>query len=454
MVKAMKQWKRIIAMGLLLLMIMSTLIVQPTEAKAYKVADNMQWWYQDRFGLFIHLGAYAQYGQGEWAMSEQKMSKKKYQETIAAKFNPASFDAKEIAQTARKAGMKYIVITAKHHEGLAMWDTKVAGFKDYTGTRQFSLQQYTPFGASGRDLLMELKNACAQEGLKFGLYYSIIDWNHSSQTFNNTFTHIKSMEARDAYIRDMKAQLQELVTTYDPDVMWFDGDWTYKKNKPTLDAWWTKQDGVDLYNFMKQLKPSMLVNERVCRRFDLGDFECPEQTVPVQKLSRPWETCQTMNGAWGYKKSQEKSYKSSRSMIQELVTVVSRDGNYLLNIGPKGDGTMTAGSKKILKAYGKWMEKNSDSIYGTTGSPFKKEPAWGRYTRKENTVYAHVFKWPSGKKLTLTALKNRKVQGVTLLGSDRTLKYTVKKGRITVTLPKKAPDACDTVIAVLYQYKN
>lgn len=446
--------KKLINIFMAFVLVLGAIFFQPLQVGAYNVPDNMQWWANDRFGMFIHFGAYSYYGKGEWIMSEEKISKKKYQESIASKFNPTNFDANAIVQYAKKAGMKYIVITSKHHEGLAMWDTQVQSFKDYTGTKIFSLQQYTPFGQTNRDILMELKQACDAEGIKFGLYYSIIDWNHSSQEINSDFTKMSSMEAREAYIKDMKAQLQELVTRYNPAIMWFDGDWTYNKGKATLTSWWTKADGKDLYDYMKQISPDILVNERVCRSFQLGDFECPERTVPLKALSRSWETCQSMNAAWGYKASLEKNYRTTKSILRELVTVVSREGNYLLNIGPKGDGSMTAGSKKILNGIGTWMEKNSDSIYGTLRNPFKKDPKWGTYTRKGKTVYAHVFKWPKNGKMTVSRYKNKKLKKVYLLNQDgtgkKTLRYSIKKNKITVKVPKNAPDKKDTVIGLEY----
>lgn len=443
--------KKVVSLLVALALVVGSVFAVPSTTQAYKVSSNMKWWANDKFGMFIHLGAYSEYGNGEWAMSVEKISKQKYQDTIASKFNPTNFDAKEIVRYAKKAGMKYIVITAKHHEGLAMWDTKVNSFKDYTGQKTFSLQQYTPFGSTNRDVLMELKNACKDAGIKFGLYYSIIDWNHSSQTISGDFTKMSSMTARTDYISDMKAQLQELVTAYSPDVMWFDGDWTYSKTKPTLEKWWTKADGKDLYNYMKKISPSILVNERVCRSFGLGDFECPEQSIPDKALSRPWETCQTMNSAWGYKKSSEKSYRSVKSTVRELVTVASRSGNYLLNIGPKGDGSITAGSKKILNGMSTWMKSNSESIYGTTKSPFAKDPSWGTYTRKGKTVYVHVNQWPKNGKLTVSRYKKLKVKKVTILSSKKKVKYTVSNKKVTLKVGKKASNKINTVIAMTYK---
>ena len=448
----MKLFRKFVTSILLLAFVITLFRPAMVQAKAYTIPEEMQWWADDKFGMFIHFGSYSQYAQGEWAMSEQKISKKKYQETISAKFNPVNFNAEEIVSYAKNAGMKYIVITAKHHEGLSMWDTKVESFKDYTGTKMYSLQQYTPFGATGRDVLMELKNACEAAGIKFGLYYSIIDWNHSSQEMDGSFTKIQSMKVRKAYINDMKAQLKELVDIYKPAVMWFDGDWTYNQDKPTLNSWWTKADGEDLYNYIKELDSSILVNERVFRGAGLGDFECPEQTVPDTALSRPWETCQTMNKSWGYKESDEKNYRSTKEIVRELVTVASRKGNYLLNIGPKGDGSMTDNSKKVLSGMAKWMNVYSESIYNTTGSPFKKEPAWGLYTWQDKKVYAHVWKRPKNGKLVMSQYKNKKISRVYMLQeADKDIKYSLKNKKITVKLPKTLPNKTDTVVVVEYK---
>lgn len=443
--------KRIMAFLLSIMIVAGSVFSTPAVTKAYQVPSNLKWWANDRFGMFIHLGAYSSYGKGEWIMNVDKISKKKYQEEIASKFNPKNFNAKEIVSYAKKAGMKYIVITAKHHEGLALWDTKVESFKDYTGTKTFSLQQYTPFGASGRDILMELKNACKKAGIHFGLYYSILDWNHSSQTISGDFTKMRSMEARKAYIQDMKAQLKELMTTYDPEIMWFDGDWTLRKSNPTLEKWWTKADGKDLYRYLKSIKSSVIVNERVCRNFGLGDFECPEQTVPAADLTRPWETCQTMNNSWGYTKANEKWYRSSKSIVRELVDVVSKNGNYLLNIGPKGDGSMTPKSKTVLNGVAKWMKKNSESIYGAVKSPFKKTPSWGKYTRKGKMVYVHVNKWPKNGKLAVTRYKKYKVKKVTCISNGKKYKYSTKGKTVKLKVGKKAVNTVDTVFAIQYQ---
>ncbi len=415
----------------------------------YQIPEKLGWWYEARFGMFIHFGSYSYLGHGEWAFSIENWKKSDYQEKVSPYFNPEKFDANEIVQLAKNAGMKYIVITAKHHEGFSMWDTKVKGFKDVTGKKMYSLQRFTPFGK--RDVLMELKKACDANDIKFCLYYSILDWGHASQEINHvdgsTYSTMKSDEARTAYIHDMKAQLKELIKRYHPAVLWFDGDWTYKADKPTPEKWWTKEDGIDLYNYLVNLAPDMIVNERVARSFGLGDFECPEQEVPEAPRDRQWETCQTMNRTWGYNKN-DHDYKSTKTLIQELVKVVSRDGNYLLNIGPKGDGSVPSETADTLRSMGNWMKIYGESIYGAKRSPYKTEPDWGFYTRKEGKLFVHVFNWPQNGELTIPVLRNT-IEKIYLMGdSEDVLDYTVNDGKINISLPEDAPDEIDQVVVV------
>jgi alpha-L-fucosidase len=421
--------------------------VQKASAQ-YVIPPKMQWWYDARFGMFIHFGSYSYLGHGEWAYSiEKHWTKSSYQTEVSAKFNPVNFNADTIASLAKRAGMKYIVITAKHHEGFSMWKTNVQSFKDVTGKTMYDLPDFTSFKT--RDILKELKDACEARGIKFCLYYSIMDWSHSSQNINRTtyYSDMISDSARTSYIKDMKAQLKELITRYHPAVMWFDGDWTYNAGKPTLSKWWTKSDGIDLYHYLMGLDPKLIVNERVARSFGLGDFECPEQKIPESPLDRPWETCQTMNHSWGYNAS-DNQYKSPKTLIHELVEVVSRDGNYLLNIGPKGDGTLTEQTERTLNGMGDWMSLNSESIYGTTRSPYSTEPAWGFYTKKSGKLYAHVFTWPENKVLKVPALKNN-IEKVYLLEkpSDH-LKFTKDKDSIAISLPVDAPDTINSVVVI------
>ena len=416
----------------------------------YKIPQKLNWWYNDRFGMFIHFGSYSYLGHGEWAFSIENWTKSDYQTKVSSHFNPVNFDAGEIARLAKKAGMKYLVITAKHHEGFSMWKTNVQSFKDTTGTKMYDLPDFTQFKT--RDILMELKDSCEAEGIKFCLYYSILDWNHPSQQIYHgkdwyTYSTMASDSARTAYIRDMKAQLKELVTRYHPAVLWFDGDWTYNAGPPTPTRWWTKADGSDLYNYVTGLDSTIIVNERVARGFGLGDFECPENEVPKSPLDRQWETCRTMNNSWGYNAA-DTNYKSADSLIQEMVKTVSRDGNYLLNIGPKGDGTVPEQTIAILNSFGKWMKVYGNSIYGTTRSPYNTEPDWGFYTKKQGKLYAHVFKWPANGKLNIPSLKNT-VNKIYLMGdATNLLDYTITNGNIEISVPENTPDTTDAVIVV------
>ncbi|MEV6012237.1 alpha-L-fucosidase [Streptomyces sp. NPDC051976] len=417
-----------------------------TAAHAYTVPAKMDWWYQARFGMFIHFGSYSYLGHGEWAFNNEGWSKANYQTQVSAHFNPASFNAATIAQLAADAGMKYLVITSKHHEGYAMWDSDVAGFKDTTGSKLYNLHDYS---GVQRDLLAELKTECEKRGIRFGLYYSIMDWDHPSQTIRSGgLTTMSSLTARTGYIADMKAELQEVLDRYDPAVLWFDGDWFGEPSSPTLTDWWLQADGADLYNWLISRKPGLIVNDRVKRGFGLGDFTTPEQTVPGAPLDRPWETCATMNGAWGYNAGSENSYRSVTAILRELVTVVSRDGNYLLNIGPKGDGTVTAGSVTILNGLASWMATYGDSVHGAGPSPYATDPSWGVATRKDGALYAHVFNWPTGGVLSIPALSNTVTRASLMNNPSVSLSYTVSADRIDVTVPSAAPNASDSVVVV------
>ncbi|MFF7163802.1 alpha-L-fucosidase [Streptomyces sp. NPDC008086] len=422
----------------------------PSTAAAYTVPSKMDWWYQARFGMFIHFGSYSQLGQGEWAFAQQRWSKANYQTQVSQKFNPTQFNAAAIAELAKNAGMKYLVITAKHHEGYAMWNSDVASFTDTTGTKLYNLHDYSGMQA---DLLRDLKTECESRGIRFGLYYSILDWNHPSQTERHEggLTTMSSQAARTTYIADMKAQLQELLDRYDPALLWFDGDWSGEPSSPTLEDWWLKSDGVGLYNWLIARKPGLIVNERVKRDLGLGDYAVAEFGVPAKPMDRQWEKCATMNGSWGYNASFETRYRSLKDIVQELVTVVSRDGNYLLNIGPTGEGLVTAGTETVLNGLASWMSTYSDAIHGTSGSPFATEPAWGKVTKKNNKLFAHVFAWPTNGQLRIPALDNT-IRRVYLLNNpSASLSYTVSGGTISVTVPATAPNANVSVVCVEVQ---
>lgn len=436
---------RILLHYILFLGIVFFFLPKYTANAQYEIPAKMNWWYESRFGMFIHFGSYSYLGHGEWAFYTEGWEKADYQTEVSTPFNPVNFNAETIVSLAKNAGMKYLVITAKHHEGFCMWHTGVESFIDVTGMIPYNLYDFTVFK---RDILQELKDECDEQGVKFCLYYSILDWNHPSQTALNWFSVMASQEARTNYINDMKVQLAELVNSYHPAVLWFDGDWCGNQIPTTLADWWNKNDAQQLYDYLIDLDSTLIINERVKRDFGLGDFECPEQEVPDAPLSRQWETCQTMNYAWGYNENNESSYKSASTLIRELVQVVSRDGNYLLNIGPKGDGSVTSGATTILNGFANWMDTYSESIYGTTRSPYPSEPSWGYYTKKEGRLYIHIFSWPGSGKLQIPDLVNT-IDRIYMLNDTLTdLTYEVTGGAIDISLPPSRPNSINSVLVV------
>jgi alpha-L-fucosidase len=384
----------------------------PAETPAQHDA-RMRWWREARFGLFIHWGLYAVPagewdGQrskevGEWIMSWANIPRARY-ETLAPRFDPEKFDAAAWVRLAKDAGMKYIVVTSKHHDGFAMFDSAVS---------DYDIVDRTPFK---RDPMRALAAEAKKQGLVFCFYYSIMDWHHPSQYVDRPGKDRTAGDGRNemlpdqkaAYVAYMKAQLKELVTRYDPGVLWFDGEWT---------GWWTEADGKDLYAYVRGLKPSILINNRVGKGRDgmrglntqspdgqpwAGDFGTPEQEIPPTGLPGvDWESCMTMNDTWGYK-SYDDRWKSSSMLIRNLIDVASKGGNYLLNVGPTAEGLIPAASVERLRDIGAWMKVNGAAIHGTSASPFTAPLPFGRATRKGRTIYLHVFDWPADGKLHLT----------------------------------------------------
>jgi len=342
---------------------MSTAAPQPTfiEESLEAYNERMQWFVDAQYGMFIHFGLYSQLG-GEW--KGKPMPRVKYSEWIAADFeipreeyaaellhdfNPAQFDADLIVRTAQAAGMKYLVITSKHHDGFCLWDS------DYT---EFDVGS-TPF--NGRDILAELNEACKQHGLKFGLYYSVLDWNHPTQ--------VPSLQAVDVdwrwgrtYLRDgggeyvkgvyatyQKNQILELIKKYDPAILWFDGEWV---------EWWTNQDGIELYNAIREASPHAIINNRVGKRQTFeADFVTKEQRHFEDAFPKHWEACYTMNESWGYRKGDD-NWKDAVTVYEKLKDVNTKGGNLLLNVGPDGNGVVQEEAVSILLQAGKLLEAN------------------------------------------------------------------------------------------------
>ena len=405
---------------------------------------RLAWWTNDRFGMFIHWGLYALPARHEWVKKYEKMTNEDYQKYFE-QFNPDLYNPKEWAKAAKAAGMKYAVITTKHHEGFCMFDSK---FTDYKATN-------TP---AKRDLIKEWVEAFRAEGLKVGFYYSLLDWHHPDFTVDKHHPQQPANDSDTAYARlnqgkDMSKyreylhnQVRELLTNYGKiDIMWLDFSYPGKNGKGH-DDWGSEE----LMKMMHKLQPGIIVDNRL----DLDDYEdgfdfvTPEQVVvsdwpTVNGKKVPWETCQTFSGSWGYHRDED-SWKSPDQLLQLLIGSVSKGGNLLLNVGPTARGLFDYRAKDALGAMGEWMQLNSKSIYGCTQAPdeFKAPPGtmltYNPATRK---LYVHVLVWPFGK-LVLPGF-NQKVKYVQFLHDNSEIKYLGRENQgsndLVLTLPVKKP---------------
>ena len=351
--------------------------------------ERIKWFLHDRFGMFIHWGLYAIPARGEWVRSIERLSVEDYQ-PFFEEFNPTRYNPAEWARLAKEAGMKYAVMTTKHHDGFCLFDSQ---YTDYKATN-------TP---AGRDLIKEYVEAFRAEGLKVGFYYSLIDWHHPDYPAYGDWNHpmrdnpeFKNKKHNfDRYLDYMHKQVRELLTNYGKiDIMWFD----FSYDKMTGEAW----RATELIKMVHSLQPDIIIDNRMggnirSRNPEVyaGDFTTPEQVIPPEGLVNedgkpiPWESCITLNNHWGYHAA-DKDYKTPEQVIRALVECVSKGGNMLLNVGPNAKGEIPEESVAILKEVGKWMKKNGESIYGCGPASFPK-PEWGRYTQKGKLLYAHIY---------------------------------------------------------------
>ncbi len=357
--------------------------------------QRMQWFSEARFGMFIHWGLYAIPARGEWVRSVEKISVEDYQPYFD-EFDPVDYNPREWARIAKQAGMKYAVLTAKHHDGFCLFDSALTEYKS-TRTK------------AGRDLVREYLDAFREEGLKVGLYYSLLDWHHPDYpAYGDPHHPMRSNEdfrnrPREfgRYLEYMHGQIRELLTGYGKiDIMWFDFSYDGMKGE----TW----RATDLITMVRSLQPHIIIDNRLEASgsergsifssnpsFFAGDFASPEQIIPPCGLTNedgdaiPWEACVTLNDNWGYAAA-DKNYKTSTTIIRKLVECVSKNGNLLLNVGPDALGRIPKASVDILTEVGDWMRENGDSIYAC-GQAAVPKPDWGRYTQKGNTLYAHVF---------------------------------------------------------------
>ncbi|MBL8179339.1 MAG: alpha-L-fucosidase [Bryobacterales bacterium] len=395
-------------------------------------------WFQDaRFGLFIHWGVYSVLGKGEWVMNNDKMSSAAY-EKLPPQFNPVKYDAAAWVALAKAAGQKYITITSKHHDGFAMWGTK---------KNKWNIVDATPYK---RDVLKPLAEECRRQGLKLFFYHSHLDWRHTDYfPRGRTGLHSGRPESGDfnRYLDFMDAQLEELLTGYgELGGIWFDGIWDRKG------ADWRLRK---TYDMIHRLQPHALVgNNHHLAPFEGEDFQMFEKDLPGQNTAGfneeskigalPLETCETINVAWGYN-STDKKFKSAKQLVHYLVKAAGMNANFLLNVGPRPDGTIQEEFASRLKEIGGWLAKNGESVYGTRGGPITPRP-WGVTTQKGKTVYAHVLDWPDP--LLVIPSFGKSLKSARMLVGGTSVPVKPVDGGWLLTLPASGRDGMDTVVAM------
>jgi alpha-L-fucosidase len=398
----------------------------------------MAWFRHDKFGMFIHFGPYSAlagewngqiippHTEAEWIMQRLNIPVAEYRER-AHQFNPTKFNAEALVSLAKSTGMKYLVVTAKHHDGFAMYQSEVS---------KYNIVDWTPFH---RDPLKELSEACQRAGIRFSVYYSHReDWDDPNG-FGNTWDYDPAKKNFSQYLETKaKPQLRELLTKYGPlGLVWFDRG---------MD---TPQHAQEFADLVHSLQPQCLINGRIgsYKQELMGDYQdMGDNGMPSGGLDEDWETPQTLNTTWGYSKF-DQDWKTPGVVIRRLVEIVSKGGNYLLNIGPMADGSVPQPSVATLNEVGRWMNRNSESIYGTTASTLREFP-WGRTTVKGSTLYLHVFSWPADRTIRLSGLNNGVNSAHLLLEPARKLPVASQDGNILISVPAAMPDTRDTVIAV------
>lgn len=418
--------------------------------------EKMEWWRNARFGMFVHWGLYSiaagewngevntGYGQ-EWIQYHKDIPTAEYERVLRPQFNPKANFATEWAKLAKEAGCKYVVLTSKHHDGFALHDSKVS--------------EYDAMDFVDRDLVKEFVEACRKEGLKVGLYHSVIDWHHPDAYTEGGLPSIKgeTNEGRDhdKYVEYLHAQVDELISNYGGiDILW----WDYSSEALQGDSW----GATELLAKVKEKHPWIIMNNRLfaniqtggtsAEGFDLsqGDYITPEQKIPTTGIEGvDWETCMTMNNTWGYSKHDD-DWKSAEALIRNLIDAASKGGNYLLNIGPEPDGTVPAETVERMKEIGKWMDVYGESIYATKASPFEETP-WGRCTQKKlednkTRLYLHVFDFPEDGLLNIE--HDMKVHKAFYLDDNQEMAFAKRDNSMLLTLDKEKQNKYATVLVL------
>jgi alpha-L-fucosidase len=365
--------------------------------------------------MFIHFGLYSQHARHEWAMENEAIPIAEYAQ-LAKEFNPRPGCQREWAKLAKAAGMKYMVMTTKHHEGFCNFDTKLT---NYCATKQ----------GPGRDLVREYVEAARAEGLRVGFYYSLMDWHHPDGALCAS-----DEAARKRFVDYTHGLIRELLTNYGKiDVLWYDVSWP-------LDAKGWESERMN--NMVFELQPDIIVNNR---NHLPGDFSTPEQKIVAETNGRAWESCMTLNDSWGYQRADD-NWKSAKTVVRNLITCARDGGNYLLNIGPRPDGSVPEASVEVLTEVGRWMQTNGDTIYKSDLSQPRRS-SYASFTRIGNTLFMHVHFWP-GHDVSIGGLQT-KVKSARLLRDNKPVTFSQDPYRVHFTgLPVDAPDSPVTTIAI------
>lgn len=374
--------------------------------------QRMAWWADARFGLFVHWGLYAQLGRHEWAMNRERIPVGDY-EKLADSWKPKPRPAREWAALAKEAGMEYMVMTTKHHEGFCLWDTQQT---EYNAVRR----------GPGRDLVREYVEACREAGLKVGFYYSLMDWHHPDGA---RCAHEE--KARRRFVEFTHGCVRELCTNYGHiDILWYDVAWPLA----TPELWESRR----MNRMVRELQPHILINNRSLLHEDFGT---PEEHVTAERKGRAWEACMTFNGSWGYMPyAPDTDWRSTREVIGMLRTATAGQGNLLLNIGPKPDGSVPEQAYPRLQAVGQWLKRHAEAVYGQVDRADRFE--WmplGQWTRRGNTGYFWCSRWP-GSEIALGGF-NARVQRASILGDASPVTVVQKGDRLLLRgLPEHCPD--------------